>query len=151
MRPALPMMGVYVLFGAVVGVFSGLFGVGGGIIMIPFLVLVAGCSQQLAQGISLGVMVPAALANALRYARAGNFDVLTVFLLALGAVPAGYFLGADVAQRLPERTLKGLFATFMVLIAIRMMPAAGPRCVGSMGVLVGAVVIGAGVRIALAR
>jgi uncharacterized membrane protein YfcA len=140
--------GIYLALGAFVGVFSGLFGVGGGIVMVPFLVLLSGQNQQMAQGISLAVMVPTALANSLRYARSGNMDLWIALAIALGAVPAGYLFGADIAQRLPAKTLQTLFALFMVAVAVRMMPTASFR---SMGALLGALIIAIGVRLVMGR
>lgn len=140
--------GIYLALGAFVGVFSGLFGVGGGIVMVPFLVLLSGQNQQMAQGISLAVMVPTALANSFRYARSGNMDLWIALAIALGAVPAGYLFGADIAQRLPAKTLQTLFALFMVAVAVRMMPTASFR---SMGALLGALIIAIGVRLVMGR
>ena len=136
--------GVYAILGAFVGTFSGLFGVGGGIIMVPFLVLLSGQTQQMAQGISLAVMIPTALANLLRYTKQGNVDLIVALPIVLGAIPAGYFLGADLAQRLPAKTLQMLFALFMVAVSVRMMPSSSYR---SMGALLGVLVIAIGVRL----
>jgi hypothetical protein len=141
--------GIYLLLGAFVGTFSGLFGVGGGIIMVPFLVLLSSQTQQMAQGISLAVMVPTALANTFRYAKSGNVDLWIVFAIALGAVPAGYLFGADIAQRMPAKTLQTLFAFFMVVVAVRMMPT--PASYRSMGALLGALVIAIGVRLVMGK
>ena len=140
--------GIYLLLGAFVGTFCGLFGVGGGIVMVPFLVLLSGQTQQMAQGISLAVMVPTALANSFRYAKGGNLDLWIALAIALGAVPAGYLFGADIAQRLPAKTLQTLFAFFMVIVAVRMMPTASYR---SMGTLLGALVIAIGVRLVMGK
>ncbi len=137
---------IYLVLGVFVGIFSGLFGVGGGIIMVPFLVLLSGLSQQMAQGISLAVMVPTALANSFRYAKGGNLDLWIALAIALGAVPAGYFYGADLAQRLPANTLKTMFALFMVVVAVRMMP---KGTYSSMGLLLGMLVISIGVRLVM--
>jgi uncharacterized membrane protein YfcA len=140
--------GIYLLLGLFVGTFSGLFGVGGGIVMVPFLVLLSGQSQQMAQGISLAVMVPTALANVFRYAKSGNVDLWIALAIALGAVPAGYFFGADIAQRVPAKTLQTLFAFFMVAVAVRMMPTGSYR---SMGALLGTLVIAIGVRMVMGK
>lgn len=148
MKPTPLAFVLYVALGVFVGLFSGLFGVGGGIIMVPVLVLISGYTQQTAQGISLAVMVPTALANALCYAKGGNMNLWIALAIAIGAVPAGYFYGAEIAQRLPEKTLRAMFALFMVAVAARVMPSATPR---SMGALLGVAVMGVGVRMVLAR
>jgi uncharacterized membrane protein YfcA len=102
----------------------------------------------MAQGISLAVMVPTALANSFRYAKSGSMDLWIAVAIALGAVPAGYLFGADIAQRLPAKTLQTLFALFMVVVGVRMMPTASYR---SMGALVGALVIAIGVRLVMGK
>lgn len=139
---------LYILLGVVVGVFSGLFGVGGGIIMVPFLVLLAGQTQQMAQGISLAAMVPAALAGAIRYSKGGNLNLWIALPIAIGAIPAGYLFGADWAQRLRGDTLKTMFAMFIVVMAARMMPTATPK---SMSLLLGTAFVSVGVRMMMAR
>jgi len=142
------LFGLYMLMGAAVGSFSGLFGVGGGILMVPFLVLFAGQGQQMAQGISLAVMVPTALSNVLRYAKGGNVNLWIALPLAIGSIPAGYFFGADLAQRLPQATLKTLFALFMVAVAAGIMPSASFR---SMSLLPGTALVAIGLRMILFR
>ncbi len=138
----------YLGLGALVGTVSGLFGIGGGIVMVPALVLLAGQSQHMAQGISLAAMVPAAAAGALRYWRGGHVDLGIALAVALGAIPAAYLIGANLAQKLPDRTLKILFAMLMVAAATRIMPSGSTK---SMGLLLGATFIAVGVRLVMAR
>jgi len=147
--------GLTALLGIVVGVFSGLFGVGGGIIMVPFLVGVAGYPQQMAQGISLAAMIPTALTGAWRYYKGGNLLLPIAVALAIGAVPGAY-VGANVAQRIPKTTLGAMFALFMMVMAVRIMPADGAKSLGlsgglsgSLALLVGMLLIGIGVRLAV--
>jgi uncharacterized protein len=153
--------GLFAGAGVVVGLFSGLFGVGGGILMVPFLLLVAGYTQQQAQGISLAAMVITALTGAIGYVRGGTVNhamLLVAAALAVGSIP-GAAAGSWVAQRLPKSTLSALFAMFIVFMAVRIMPTDGAKWLGlhnssllaSMLILVGAVVLGIGVRVALAR
>lgn len=139
--------GAFTLLGIIVGLFSGLFGVGGGIIMVPFLVVVAGLTQHMAQGISLGAMIPTAIAGAVGYFRKGNFDLLIVLALAVGSIP-GAHIGQGIAQRLPQSTLRSLFALFMVAVAARIMPSASLR---SMSLLLGMTLVAIGVRLMLVR
>ena len=139
--------GKFVPIGVIVGVFSGLFGVGGGIIMVPFLVVIAGFTQHMAQGISLAVIIPTALAGASRYFHGGNLNLGVALLLCVGSIPAAR-LGADLAQRLPQSTLRAGFALFMVAVAARIMPSASPR---SMSLLLGMSLVAVGVRLMLAR
>ncbi len=150
-------LGIYAVAGAFVGLFSGLFGVGGGILMVPFLLLVCGYTQQQSQAISLAAMVVTALTGAIGYVRGGTLvaNMLPVAAaLAVGSIP-GATAGAAIAQRLPKNTLSALFACFIVAMAVRIMPADGAKWLklpfqgvtGSMGVLIGVLVIAVGVRL----
>jgi len=139
--------GKYVVLGVVVGVFSSLFGVGGGIIMVPFLVVIAGFTQHLAQGISLAVMVPTALMGAARYMKEGNVNLWVALAVCIGSIPTARF-GAELAQRLPQTTLRTLFALFMVAVAARIMPSGNLR---STSLLLGMALLVMGVRLMLAR
>src|SRR5512146_1411602 len=97
---------LYAGAGVIVGLFSGLFGVGGGILMVPFLLLVAGYTQQQAQGISLAAMVITALTGAIWYVRGGTVNhgmLLVAAALAIGSIP-GAAAGSAIAQRLPKHT-----------------------------------------------
>ena len=116
---------VYAVGGVVVGLFSGLFGVGGGILMVPFLLLVAGYSQQQAQGLSLTAMIVTALTGAIGYFRGGTVTpaMLPVAVaLAVGSIP-GAAAGIRIAQKLDKTQLSALFALFIVIMAVRIMPA----------------------------
>lgn len=149
--------GLTALLGVAVGIFSGLFGVGGGIIMVPFLVVAAGYPQQMAQGISLAAMIPTALSGAWQYYRGGNLLLPVAAALALGAIPGAY-VGSNVAQHLNKVTLGALFALFMMVMAVRIMPAGGAKALGlpggllgSMALLVGMLLVGIGVRLVFAK
>jgi uncharacterized membrane protein YfcA len=139
--------GKFALLGVAVGLFSSLFGVGGGIIMVPALVVLAGFTQHMSQGVSLAAMVPTALVGAIRYGREGNVNLWIALALCIGSIPAASF-GAEVAQRLPQTTLRALFALFMVAVAARIMPTASLR---SMSLLLGMTLVAVGVRLMLAR
>jgi uncharacterized membrane protein YfcA len=154
--------GLYAVMGVVVGFFSGMFGVGGGIIMVPFLLLVAGYTQQQSQGISLAAMVVTALTGAIGYYRGGTLTVpmlLVALTLAIGSIP-GATMGAKIAQQLDKNTLSALFAMFIIAMAVRIMPSNGAKALGlsfasgvtgSMLILVGMLVLAVGVRLALSR
>ena len=141
------MYGKYALLGVVVGMFSALFGVGGGIIMVPTLVVLAGFSQHMAQGVSLAAMVPTALVGAYRYWQGGNVNIWIALAVCIGSIPAAR-VGAEVAQRLPQTTLRTLFALFMVGVAARIMPTGSLR---SMSLLLGMTFVAVGVRLMLSR
>lgn len=102
--------------GFVAGVESSLLGVSGGIIIVPFLVLLLGYSQHLAEGTSLAVIVPTVLVGAARHARNGYTE--WGLGLRLGACAAlGAFLGADVALSLREHVLRRAFGALLVVVA----------------------------------
>lgn len=112
--------------GIVVGVFSALFGVGGGVVMVPVLVLGFGFDQHLAQGTSLAVIVPAAVAGAAAHHRRGFLDVRSALLLAAGGV-AGVLLGAEIALGTSADLLRDLFGGFLVLVGVRLVIASRRR------------------------
>ncbi len=106
--------------GAAIGALSGLTGVGGGILLVPTLVLGFGIGQRIAQGTSLLAILPTAAIGAAVHRRSGDLDVHAAAWLALGGVPASV-LGAAVAQWLPQRALAGLFAVLLAAMAFRML------------------------------
>jgi len=109
LSPAWWVKGIILLFtGGASGFVSGMMGVGGGGIMIPLMVLLAGMDQHLAQGTSLLVMALAGLIGALTHYRLGNVRIDIVWGLATGALAGGY-LGATAANLLPDLYLTIVF------------------------------------------
>jgi uncharacterized membrane protein YfcA len=104
------------VLGLAAGVLSGLFGVGGGILFVPTLVLVLGLTQVHAEATSLLAILPAVLAGAWRQRRYGNVDGRAALLVGLGSI-AGVAGGVELAKALPEDVLRRLFAVFMLLVA----------------------------------
>jgi uncharacterized membrane protein YfcA len=105
--------------GVGVGVTSALFGVGGGIIMVPFLVLALGLTQHVAEGTSLLVIVPTALVGAIAHSRRGYVDVRAAGWLAAGGV-AGALLGALLGLELSGETLQKLFGVLAGVVGARL-------------------------------
>ncbi len=104
------------LVGAVVGMFSGVVGIGGGILFVPALVWMYGMSQHKAQGTSLGALLaPVGLLAFLEYYRKGNADIRVAALLGLGFLVGGYF-GATGAQMISEVVLRRIFAGSLVAL-----------------------------------
>ena len=103
-----------IAIGVAGGILSGLLGVGGGVVMVPLLVLWAGYRQREAHAMSLGAIVPISVAGILTFGIAGR-----VHWLALGAV-VGARLGAGLLVRIDERVLKILFGCFLVAAALAM-------------------------------
>jgi len=109
-----------VVIGLIVGAFSGVVGIGGGILFVPALVWLFRMDQIKAQGTSLGALLaPVGILAFLEYYKKGNADLRIAILLAVGFVIGGYF-GALFAQSLPEIWLRRIFATTLVLVGVRM-------------------------------
>lgn len=108
------------LIGLMAGIFGGIFGVGGAIIMIPALVYFLNVDQHTAQGTSLAVMLPPiGLFAAYNYYKAGQVNVWYAVIIAVTFMIGGY-LGSKLALNLPENLMKKIFAIFLVLTALRM-------------------------------
>jgi uncharacterized membrane protein YfcA len=106
--------------GTLAGVFSGLFGVGGGTVIVPLLIFWFGYGERLATGTSLAAIVLIALLGALAGGGLyGNVHVATGLLLAIPAV-AGVLAGTAIQQRIPQRAVSYLFAVLLVAIAIEL-------------------------------
>ncbi|HNX68392.1 MAG TPA: sulfite exporter TauE/SafE family protein [Candidatus Omnitrophota bacterium] len=110
----------YILLGLVAGVFGGMFGIGGGAVMIPAMVYFFGLTQHQAQGTTLAIMVPPiGLLAAWRYYQSGNVKLGMAALICAGFVVGGW-LGAHFVQNLPETLMKRLFGGFLLLVALKM-------------------------------
>jgi hypothetical protein len=108
------------LVGLVVGMFSGVVGIGGGILFVPALIWLLGMDQHKAQGTSLGALLaPVGIFAFLEYYRKGNADLRVALLLAAGFLVGGYF-GAVGAQYIPELWLRRIFAITLVAVGGRM-------------------------------
>jgi uncharacterized membrane protein YfcA len=111
---------IYLLIGLGAGVLSGLFGIGGGVVIVPALIFLARMEPQTATGTSLAaLLLPVGALGAYEYYRHGQLNILAAALIALGL-----FLGAGVGARfslqLSGVALRRAFAVFLALIAIRM-------------------------------
>ncbi len=108
------------LVGLGAGILSGLFGIGGGIVIIPALVFGFGLSQHLAQGTTLVMMVlPIGLMAAWTYYQQGFADLKIALFLAAGFFLGG-LLGAKIATGLSTNVLSKVFGVLMLVIAIKM-------------------------------
>lgn len=116
----MPTLLVALLLGVVAGVLSGIFGIGGGVVIVPGLVLLLGMSQKTATGTSLlALLLPVGVLAVVSYARAGHVDVRAGLLVAVG-VFAGAWFGARFALGQSEATLRRLFAVVLVALAVRL-------------------------------
>jgi uncharacterized membrane protein YfcA len=109
-----------VCVGLVAGFLSGLFGVGGGILIVPALVLLLGFDQRLAHGTSLAAVLPIAISSLTTYALADEVDWTFGALLAVGAV-TGAVIGTQILHRLPHDALAITFALLLAATAIRLL------------------------------
>ena len=113
------LLAVLVAFGVVTGVAAGILGVGGGILMVPFLTLVAGMTQHAAEATSLLVVLPTAVVASLVLQRRGIGDLGVALRFGLvGAVGAAG--GAVLALALAGRSLRLVFAVFLALVGLRL-------------------------------
>jgi len=101
---------IFIIIGVLAGILSGLFGIGGGVVIVPALIMIAGLAPIAATGTSLG---------AWEYYRRGDLNIRASLLIAIGLF-FGAWLGAKLAQHMTPTQLKRAFAVFLVLIAGRM-------------------------------
>jgi len=106
-----------VIIGLVAGVFSALFGVGGGIVTVPLLIALAAVPARVATGTSLAAIVVTALAGTILYGLEGELQLGYALLVGLPAV-AGVLAGTSVQQRLPVRTLALGFAALIAALGL---------------------------------
>lgn len=109
-----------ILLGIVAGVAGGLFGIGGGIIIVPVLVLLFGLTQKTAQGTSLVALIaPVGIFAVMNYYREGQADLMKGVLIGLGFLAGGY-LGSRIALGLDPDTMRKSFAVFLVIVGVYM-------------------------------
>jgi hypothetical protein len=108
------------MIGTAAGAFSGLFGVGGGTVIVPLLILWFGYDERLATGTSLAAIVLIGLLGTLAQGGLyGNVHLATGLLLSIPAV-LGVVLGTSIQQRISQRAVSYLFAALLVAIAIEL-------------------------------
>ena len=110
-----------ILIGLAAGFLGGMVGIGGGVIIVPALVLLFGLSQHNAQGISLAMMLfPVGLFGVLNYYKKGYVDFKYAGLIALGFL-IGSYIGSKFSLTLPQELVKKIFAVVMILLALKML------------------------------
>jgi len=110
----------FLFLGLLAGVLSGLLGIGGGILLVPVLVLIAGMAQHKAQGTTLALMVPPiGILAAWTYYKEGNVDLKVAALICLGFFFGG-LLGARLAGSVDAMLLKKLFGVALLVAALKM-------------------------------
>ena len=110
----------FLAIGVIAGLLSGLFGIGGGVVIVPSLILVAGMKPEMATGTSLAsLLLPVGAFGAWHYYQHGYVEIRPALWIAIG-LTLGAFLGAHVALRLPVRDLQRVFAVFLAFIAVHL-------------------------------
>jgi uncharacterized membrane protein YfcA len=111
---------MFIVTGLLVGVLSGMLGIGGAVLLVPVLVLGFGFTQGRAQGTTLGALVPPiGIFAAMQYYRSGMLDVRVAGLIAVGFV-FGAFGGAALVPHIPQVWLKRIFASVLVYVAAQL-------------------------------
>ncbi|MBF0123419.1 MAG: sulfite exporter TauE/SafE family protein [Candidatus Omnitrophica bacterium] len=111
---------LFVLLGLLGGFIGGLFGVGGGIIVVPILVLIFGFTQHMAQGtMILTFILPSFILAAWTYYKAGHINIPVALMVAAGMI-LGTFLGAKYAHALPTPILKRMFGVLMLVLSLKL-------------------------------
>jgi len=106
--------------GLTAGLLAGLLGIGGGVVMVPAMVLIVGLDQHVAQGTSLLVIIPAAAFGSFTHYRHGRLAIRDAAALAVGGV-LGAVLGSVTALSLDDQLLRKLFAILILGVAVRLL------------------------------
>jgi uncharacterized membrane protein YfcA len=111
---------LFIVIGLVAGVLSGMFGIGGGVIIVPALMCFCKFSQLKAQGTSLAVLLPpAGLVAFIQYYKRGQVDLKAGILICVFLVIGSVF-GSKIANNVPVSILKKSFGVLMILISVKM-------------------------------
>lgn len=108
------------LIGLGSGVLSGIFGIGGGLVIVPTLILLMGLTVRQAVGTSLAaLLLPVGILGVMEYYRAGQIDVRLAAVLAIGLL-IGVYLGARIALGLPQELVQRAFGLLLIVVGIRL-------------------------------
>jgi len=111
---------IILIIGLFAGTVSGLLGVGGGIIVVPSLVLIMGFSQHLAQGTNIAMMMaPVVVLSFVNYYKAGQVD-WKVALVLMTAFIVGGWIGSKISLQISPVMLRKVFGFFMLIVALKM-------------------------------
>ena len=105
--------------GLIAGVMSSMVGIGGGVVIVPSLVILFAMSQKMAQGTSLVMLLPPiGILAVINYYKAGYVDFKVAGVLCIAFI-VGSYLGSKVALNLQESTLKRIFGVFLMILAVK--------------------------------
>jgi hypothetical protein len=112
---------ILIFIGLIAGFLGGMVGIGGGLIIVPALVLMLGMNQHNAQGISLTMLLfPVGILGVMNYYKKGYVDFKYAGLIAVGFF-VGSYIGSKYSLSLPQETVKKIFAILMIILAIRIL------------------------------
>jgi uncharacterized membrane protein YfcA len=107
--------------GTITGIMAGMLGIGGGIVVIPAMVMIMGLSQQTAQGTSLAMMLPpVGILAVWNYYKAGHVDFRFAIILAIAFIAGSYF-GSKFAVAIPQAAMKKIFGIVLMLVSLKML------------------------------
>ncbi|HEY1032285.1 MAG TPA: sulfite exporter TauE/SafE family protein [Flavipsychrobacter sp.] len=110
---------ILLLIGFAAGILSSMVGIGGGVVIVPALVLALGMSQKLAQGTSLALMLPPiGVLAVMNYYKQGYVDLKVAGIICTTFILGGY-VGSKIVLGLEPSLIKKIFAVFMILIAVK--------------------------------
>ena len=110
-----------VLIGVLAGVLAGMFGIGGGLVIVPALVILYGMRQHAAVGTSLGaLLLPVGALSAWVYWKNGNLNIVYSLLIAAGLV-IGAYVGARLVEPVSDLTLRRMFGVFLLVVSVKML------------------------------
>jgi uncharacterized protein len=111
---------LFIIIGLIAGILSGMFGIGGGVIIVPALIFLCGFSQLKAQGTSLAILLPpVGILAFIEYYKKGQTNLQAGILICIFLV-IGSIFGAKISQELPTSILKKGFGVLMILISLKM-------------------------------
>jgi len=117
---SIPTIVILIFIGLVAGLLSGIIGIGGGLIMIPLLIILLGLDQHTAQGTSLAVMLPPiGILAAMNYYKSGNLNWEYALIIASTFIVGGYF-GSKIALQLSPQVLRKVFGVIMLVASLKM-------------------------------
>jgi uncharacterized membrane protein YfcA len=111
---------LFIAIGLAAGILSGIIGIGGGVVIVPALALLAKFPAKMATGTSLGaLMIPVGVLGVITYYRAGNVNVKASLFIALGLF-VGVFIGSQAAQYLSDNAIRKTFAVFLLATSVKL-------------------------------
>lgn len=112
-------LGKVIIIGAITGIVNGLFGSGGGTIIVPALVFLLHLEDHKAHATAISIILPLSIVSTIIYFKNGAIKFDIALMVAIGGIVGG-FVGAKVLNKIPSKILRKIFGVFMIVAAIRM-------------------------------